>query len=181
MAEKNKTITVLVSTAVILILALALITSMAEETQKRTTQTAVASESIDIAPARLTSGSINTTYPIWLNHNTTADKTWKAEQSDCNINVDRYGNSTLALTVTTDYAVNSAGRLLLVNTSNVAGSAGSGSNTTWTIAYKYCADDYLATSWGRTLLNLTPGLIAIAILVIAILASYSLLKREGED
>lgn len=174
MAEKDKTITILVSTAVILILALALIGSIATQTQQQTTQTTVANEVVNIAPARLTSGAINITYPFTVANPPTG---WETETSDCNIHTLAYGNVTTDFTLTADYTASTAGVLLLKNTQVVNIST---SNSTY-VDYTYCGAGYINSSWGRTVLNLTPGLIALAILVMVILGAYSLLGKQEED
>jgi len=171
---KEKTITLLVTGAVGILLMVALISSLADESNKRTSLTVASNEVIDISPARLAGGAINETYPFTITHSNTG---WKTETSDCNIQALNYGNTSTTWTATTDYSVSTAGILTLVNTDAVNQTS---TNST-RLTYKYCADDYLNSSWGRTLLNTNVGLIAVAILVVAIVVAYQLLNKEKED
>jgi hypothetical protein len=51
------------------------------------------------------------------------------------------------------------------------------SNTS-VVTYDYCADDYVG-GWGKTVLNLVPGIFVVAILILSAFAILSILKKEN--
>lgn len=172
---KNSTITILVSTAIIIILVAALLTSIASESQLKTSKTSVVNEAIDISTARDPSGGKNITTGSARNF-TVANypSGWKVE--DCPLTTVVYGNTSTTWTLDTDYRLDATrGIISVLNTTSTASSS---VNAT-VVDYYYCASDYLNSSWGRSLLNLTPGLIAIALLVVAVYAAYQLLGGAG--
>ena len=178
MAEKNTTITILVSAAVFLILAVALISSIVSETQNKTTLIGVTNESLDVSSARLlTAGEendINESTNFTLTH---ANTGWKIDPSECVITLDNLMfNVSTAAALTTDYIVSDDGIVTLVNST---GWKANPLNASY-VSYDYCPDEYLNSSWGRTILNLTPGFIALAILIIAVLTAYQLLRKEED-
>lgn len=173
--EKNKSL--IIVAAVALILTVALIGSIAQQTQVQSTLTPVVNEVISIAGARLGNGTYN---DINESYNFTIAKAAYTYSGDCPITNVVYGNASTNWTVDTDYVISlSTGIFSLKNTSATT-SATDGVNTTY-IDYDYCGTGYINSSWGRSILNLTPGLIAIAILVIAILAAWQLLGKTDED
>jgi hypothetical protein len=152
------------------ILAVSFIIAIAGLTQEKTNLTTVTNELVNIAPARLASGVINTTYPFTV---TNAPTGWK--QQDCPLTSVVYGNSTTDYTLTTDYTFTaSTGVLLLKNTAVVNNSD---TNSTY-IDYKYCGNGYVDSSWGRTVLNTNVGLYAVAILIIVVGLVYYYLKNQ---
>jgi hypothetical protein len=172
--NEGNTTKIMISGAVMLLLMVALISALATQTVKNTSLTSTENELVNIAPARLASGEINTTYSFTL---TNAPTGWKTETTDCNIQNVVYGNSTTDYTVTTDYTISTAGVLQLKNTAVMNNSA---SNSTY-IDYSYCGNEYLNSSWGRSILNNTIGFFIIAILVVAVFIAYQILGKETED
>ena len=171
MAGEKKT-TIIISLAVIALIVTALVGSLAEESLRRTQQTSVSNEAINIASARLENGDINITYPFRVTNYPTG---WKTETTDCNINNVVFGNSSNDFTVTTDYTFTaSTGVLLLKNSTNVRNQ---GTNSTL-IDYSYCANDYLNSSWGRSVIDLIAGFFAIASLLISVGLFYSVAKEH---
>jgi len=108
--------------------------------------------------------------------------TWKSV--DCPLtNVVVANVSGAALTVDTDYTVDTAaGTIAFINTvdTNTTNFGGGGAlaNNSY-IDYNYCADDYLNSSWGRTVLNLVAGFFAIAILLASVGLFFSIAKDYG--
>lgn len=172
--EKSNTTTLLVTGAILAILVTALISSLASESQKKTTLTQATNEAISIANSRLADGGINASITYTVTYPRTG---WKADESTCAITAGSYGNTSTTWTPTTDYALSTSGVLSLVNTVAVNSS---NSNSTQ-LTYTYCADDYMASSWGRSILNLTPGLIVIALLIVVVSIVYVLLGKEGRE
>lgn len=163
----------LVSGAIIALIVTAFIGALAVESQRVTTLT-TQTETVNIAPARLAAGAINETYTFTLN---TGVANWRNEYSECIPTTITYTNQTSGtLTDPTHYVYTyNAGTLTLKNVLSLNTSS---LNTT-SATYNYCPNNYLASSWGRTLLNTTPGLIAIGLLVAMVAIAYVLLKKEG--
>lgn len=172
--ENTGVVTALVGAAVGLILMLALIGALATETQNKTTYTGVTTESHALTLTGFP--KINTTAVYTV---TNAPTGWKIE--DCPLTSFAIKNvSGQALTLTDDYTVNlSAGTYQLKNTVNTNTTfALYGANNKTYVDYNYCADDYLNSSWGRTILNTGIGILAVAILVVAIVLVYKLLGNQ---
>lgn len=51
-------------------------------------------------------------------------------------------------------------------------------NTTY-VSYTYCADDYLNSSWARTVLNTVPGFFALALLAVSLWLFYQVFSSVG--
>ena len=89
-----------------------------------------------------------------------------------------------ALTLTTDYTVDAtAGTYQLVNSSTanailLTGPAGKDNNTY--VDYSYCGENYLNTSMGRSILNMSIGLIAVLLLAAAVGIFYSVYQEVKE-
>lgn len=76
----------------------------------------------------------------------------------------------------TDYElVDSTGVIHVLNTSTTDEEE---FNTTY-VSYTYCADDYLNSSWGRSVLGTVPGFFALALLGISLWLFYSVFKSIG--
>lgn len=157
-----------------LIIAAALITPLSESGNKVTTLTS-AIDTIDISPARLAGGTINTTYPFII------DKAlfngWRAANSECEVQTITFKNSTGAtMTDPTQYVfVMDVARLTLKNVNALNNSA---SNTT-TASYSYCPEGYVTSSWGRMGINTTMGFFALAALMASVGMFYALARKNG--
>lgn len=160
---------------VLLIIGSVLITAVATQGNTVTEKTDVTKELISIATARYTTGNnINTTHPYNDFRVVNYPTTWKTE--DCKVDLLAYGNSSTNFTLTTDYTFDGAtGYIALVNSTALVGSI---SNNTYA-TYEYCADDYMNLSWGRTSVDVTMGLFAIAILIFSVGIFYSVAKESG--
>ena len=180
MAKSNdKTLSVLISVAVLVILAIAFLSSIATQTLSTTQKTVVADEQHLLSVAGACDGTeINESYVHTL---TNAPTGWKLTDSDCVIgNFVITNSSGTEFTETTDYVVDTtAGTFTLKNTAEVNQSCATGDNITL-VDYDYCGDSYMADSWGRSVLNTNTGLFAIAILL-AVLAVVYLLLKKSED
>jgi hypothetical protein len=169
----------LVIAFVSLIVGIVLITQVASEGSKVTSLSTI-TETFNLAPARLAAGAINETYyfyPTYL-----ANSGWRADDvADCSVFPLVVKNATGATLDNNGCA--SAGeytyvtdvRLNFCNTLSVNNSA---SNST-TVTYRYCPDGYLTSSWQRTITNLVPGFIALALMAVAVGLFYSIAKETG--
>lgn len=168
---ESKSLAFLITGFVLLIVGVSLLTPTAEIVLGQTDKLGISNEALDISSARINAaGNINETLEFTVTNNPTG---WKSE--DCPLTNFVYGNSTTDYTLTTDYLVTlSTGVFTLKNTTTTI----SGTNSTLA-DYTYCADDYLNSSWQRTVLNLVPGFFAIALLLIAVGLFYSVGKSEG--
>ena len=175
MAKENDNImSLMVIGFVSLILAAVLIGQIVVAGNVYTTHT-TKTEALNLAPARIANGAINTTYSFTLG---TGVSDWRNDYaSDCIPTVINYKNSTGdTLAVTTNYVYTSTtGGLTLKNTDSVNNTASNAS----TVAYSYCPDGYVAQSFGRTSIQMVYGLFALAALAIAVGMFYSIAKKTG--
>ena len=172
---ENQSVLMMVAAFIAIIVGVALIGSIATGTQAVTTLSVIDDEVVSIEGFR--DGS---NYSIRENDSVSVAQatagSWKADYSDCNLVATYFGNSTLNL-IGTNYSLSSAGILTLTNTTHTYNLMNITNSTI--IDYTYCGDDYLATGWNRTVLNLTPGFFGLAILGIGIGLFYFVFKREG--
>ena len=168
---KNNAATVLVTSAIILILAIAFLTSIVEQTEVVTDKTKVSKEAVALVGMDVDSIDPTQTYEL-----TYAPTGWK--QDDCPItNYAVYNQSGTALTEDTDYYMNATyGTFALANTTDTQLLVGVFNNSY--VSYDYCEDDYLNSSWGRSILQTNIGLYAIAILLVVVLLVYLLIGKE---
>lgn len=158
---------------IVVILGVVFIGIIASQVLENTEQDYVANESINIAPARLAAGSINTTYQFTLGQ---APDSWKLNNADCQINNFFFRNQTgSTLSSGTAYTLTAGtGKLVLANVANLNGTQ---SNIT-TVSYNYCGNDYLNQGFGRSTLKLTVGMIALAILVGIVSLIYFYVRKN---
>lgn len=171
--EKDKTLATIISVSVLIILSVAFLTSLVTQTSVNTEKTVVSDEAIALEDTG--NSTINTTAVYTVTNYPTS---WKIE--DCPLTLVYIKNqSGTALTETTDYVFNySYGTFTLKDTEAAEGLVGVFNNSY--VTYSYCGDGYVSQSWGRTVLNTTLGLLAIAILAVGVYFVYSLYKTEEE-
>lgn len=96
---------------------------------------------------------------------------WKV--ADCPITSIVVSNGSDNLVLDTDYNYSSSNgkyTFLPSVTNNLSGSV------SYETSFAYCDDSYLNSSWGRTVIDLTPGFFALALLAISAGLFYSLAK-----
>jgi hypothetical protein len=177
--EKDKTITVFMTMFIGILLALALIGTLAD-TSNEITSKDVADESFNLATLGCyQGGQVNGTTDVNCNLTVAnAPSGWKSE--DCPLtSVVVTNNTGTALTLDTDYLVfDTTGIIQMLNTtSTVNTSLGNVAK----VSYEYCEDDYLNSSWGRTMLGTNAGIFAMAILIMAIAGTLYYLKNKRDD
>lgn len=143
----------------LLILGIALLTTVATESNDRTSLSAT-TETIDVTAAKLAT-SINESYVLG------PFATLEDTNIDCPITGLTITNSSgTALALTTDYVpALGAGTFTLVSTDQAFN--GTADNDTL-IAYSYCPIGYMNLGWGRTGINVVPGFFAIALMLVAV-------------
>lgn len=72
----------------------------------------------------------------------------------------------------TDYTVNSDGSFTFINNARTNSTTGINANKTH-LYYSYCGDDYLTQGWQRNTINIIPGFLAIALLLVSVGLFYS--------
>jgi hypothetical protein len=160
-----------------LIVGLVLVGSVATSSNTVTTIKAVGS-----GPTTFAGGA-----PSWTGTHINATKVytivnaptgWKAY--DCPITNFRLTNSSgTALTSATDYVFTaSTGTYTMKDTVNTNTTSLIADNVTL-VSYNYCGDDYLNSDWQRTVLALTPGFFALALLIFSVGMFYSLARDAG--
>lgn len=161
---------------VTLILGIAFVSQIATSGNAVTQPTSVYNETLNIAPARL-GADIQNTVPLNISHVPT---TWQI--TDCpitNLVMRNRSGTTLASSTNYDFTA-STGQITLKNAT--VGAYGSvnltGANSTY-VDYNYCADTYINQTFGRTAVNLIPGLFAIALFVVSIGLFVSVFKDNG--
>jgi len=175
---EQKNINFLVLAFVFLIIGVALIGSVASNVSDRTDKVTILDEALDISAARLGDAilSIDDTHAFTITNYPTS---WKI--LDCPITDFVFKNQTgVATTVASDYAFFPAnGTLVLVNSSVYHDDGTIQILNTTTMDYTYCADDYLNSTWGRSVLNTVPGFFALALLGISLWLFYSVFASVG--
>ena len=171
--------------AILMLLGAILIGIVADQQYAKTSLSSVNDELIDISVARLpVANQINVTggnkqYFNLANTNSGNDG-WKSEYSDCNVLKIGYGNDTNQSRQNsywvsgTDYTISTAGVLRLYNTTKM--NASWESNLTY-IDYTYCADDYIASNWGRSVLNMLAGLMAVMLIASSIAIFFNVYQE----
>jgi hypothetical protein len=176
---KNNPTSKIILGFLVVIVGLALISTITTSTIDVTKKTDIGSEAVDIGPSRLIDPiqSINTTYPFTI---VNAPSGWKA-YGGCPVTVFSMKNQTaIATTVTTDYVFfGDNGTLFLKNTTAFIAENGTLTANATTVAYTYCGADYMSLAWGRTVLNLVVGFFALGILGVAVGIFYSVGKDAG--
>jgi len=177
----DKNIAILLTGFVVLIVGIVLIPTIADLIIDSTFKIEVVDEVNDISglynvPAD-DQETINATIQNFTVTN--APTSWKTDA--CPISgVTLTNNSGTELTEDTDYVVwGATGTIQMLSTAatNYTLFAVSSNNTL--IDYTYCGDTYITEGWQRTVLNLVPGFIALALLLAGIGIAYSILKKEG--
>ena len=180
MAEKqDKTLQVFITSFIVILLALAFITSLSDQTNVVTSKTNVADESFNLQTLSCYSGGqVNESKAACTVTVTNAPTSWKSE--DCPLtNVVVTNNTGTVLLLDTDYTLTaSTGTIVFKNTTSTVNTS---LGNVALVDYSYCGTGYVNSSWGRTLLGTNTGLFAIAILVAGIALAYTLLGKKGDD
>lgn len=165
----------LIAAFVTLMIGAVFIGTISSEANTVTGYTNVGNESIAMNTTGFT--HINTNHVYTITH---APSGWQKQES-CIPKDFAIKNSTgHVLTKDTDYVVYlSNGTFSLKDTTATNDSDQLyPTNYTW-VDYNYCANTYLNSSWGRTVLNLVGGFFAIALMIISVGLFYSVGKDAG--
>lgn len=136
---------------------------------------------VDISPARNVSNNVNaTTFRFNVSqymNGRDVYTTWRSGYSECDINAINFSNASTTLDETTHYVFtadtgSTAGFFTLVAGT---GWVDMGSNST-TLTWRTCADEYTTATFGRTALDVTVGLFAVALLLGAVGLFYSVYR-----
>lgn len=137
-----------------------------------TAQISTTDESVSIASARLAGNNINESKVFTL---TNAPTGWELTDSNCQINNFVLTNSS-GTTLSGNYTLTaSAGTFTVANNTYMVTGGGAGNITL--ADYSYCGDGYIASSFGRSGLNMVSGFFALFILVIFVGGVYWLIKQ----
>lgn len=171
---ENKILGKVILAAVLFIFGAVMVSIVADAEQVKTTKTAIVSEAIalDLGGYPL----INATKTYTVANPPTSDN-WKG--ADCPLTEFAIKNqSGTALTITDDYTVNLAtGTYLLVDNTDTNTSLGLyGKYNNTYVDYKYCSDEYINSSWGRSTLDMVAGFLAILVFGAAVGILYSVYK-----
>jgi len=161
---------------VALIIGIVLIAPLATQSNLVTGKTIVTDEIVSIATSKI-EGTDGNNVSINLGPIANVPTTWKI--LDCPLTSITVSNASGdALTVTTDYTLSTTtGVLNLLNTAVNNESFVTSNNSL--IDYTYCGDDYLNSSWGRTVLDTTMGFFGLALLLTSLAFFYSIWKESG--
>jgi len=179
---ENKTVGILISAFVAILLGVVLVNIIAEQANSKTSLLGAPSETISIASSRgPANAEINATQNInyTLTYSNTGDRSWRQDNSFCYITNAVFKNSSGAtLTSATDYVLNTkAGTVYFLQTAPVNQSYKSNSTTA---TYQYCPNDVIGESWGRSVTNMIAGFFALGILGVGIFLVIRLTKDELE-
>ncbi len=170
---------ILIGGFIAILLVAVLIGTIASETQTKTTKGYQLNATFDITGFKtLFNNTINTSYTKLLAKGYPGADV-RTDTAACNIDdlVIYIGTNATdkALILNTDFNYTTRGLVAFYNSTSMWDNR---TNTTL-VTYRYCGTDYLTESWSRSLLNVVPGLIALACLVIAVAIGYVILKQEN--
>jgi len=192
---EGKVVGIVIAAFLMILIGVIVVNIVAEQSLDKTTLKS-ATENISIAAARAANNSLNSS--VWLHFTTqTCPSTsgdWRGENGCSISNVVVYNQSYSVLT-TGDYTLNTScnsktgtasGDIALKNTTSWRGDGGaiseiSATANTTQITYSYCDSEYVAQSWGRTILNLVPGLFVLGIFCASAFLLFKVMKAEGEN
>ncbi len=178
---QDKTLMTLVSVTVLVILAVAFLASISDQTLLNTQKLKVSDESFNLtALSCYADGEVNESSSNCVLTTTYAPTGWKATESDCYLSSVVVTNATgTALTLDTDYTLDSdAGTVTMLNTTDTNAT---GLGEVALVDYEYCSDNYMPQSWARSVLNTNVGLYVIAILLAVVGIVYLLLGKRDDE
>lgn len=172
--KKNNSIQIMVGAFIVTMIAIAFLTSIVGQTNNVTEKLNSVNETTDLTTSCYSAGVVDESSNdcnITVNNNPTS---WKCE--DCPItNVIVADSTGTELVLDTDYELyDSIGVVKMLNTVDT--------NETnlgdVLVSYTYCGDNYVNSSWGRSILGINIGMFAIAILIAVMGAAYLLLDKR---
>jgi hypothetical protein len=177
--EKDKTVTVLISSFVLVILALAFISTISTSTNQATTKSNAVDEAYNLTGVGCYSaGQVNESKTQCAITVANAPTGW--EQADCPLTSVVVTNTTgTALTLTTDYTVSTSTGVITLKNTTATNLTRMGNNVLFD--YTYCGTGYVDSSWGRSVLGTNVGILGIAVLAVVIAAVYLLLGKRDDD
>ena len=176
---ESKNVNYLVMAFVFLIVGVALIGTVASEVNSKAAKTLVYDEADDMSACMVDLGgsigfSVNESASACNLTVTNAPSGWKSD--DCPLTGVALGNATLDWTSGTDYqVVTTTGVIALKNTTATQ----NGYANSTQVDYAYCADGYLNSSWGRSVLLTLPGFFALALLGVSLWLFYTVFRNTG--
>jgi len=176
---ENKNVNYLVMAFVFLIIGVALIGSIAAQVNAKTDKTVVVEESHDLTGCVVPIGGdllfgVDESAAACKITVTNAPTNWKV--ADCPLTSVTVGNASLDFTDGTEYNLLASSGV--VQMLNVTATQFGYVNTTL-VSYTYCGDDYINSSWGRSVLLTVPGFFALALLGVALWMFYMVFASTG--
>lgn len=179
---EQKEINYLILAFVFLIIGIALIGAIATSTNVAIDKINVDYESHDISDAMFNDSASgwDVNESLAASYITVANNPLGWKSADCpltGVTVENSSDGTYtAVVLDTDYNLDaSTGVIHILNTSDTDEED---FNTTY-ISYTYCADDYLNSSWGRSVLATVPGFFALALLGVSLWLFYQVFSSVG--
>lgn len=177
MKEDTKYLSLFLGAFILVVITVALIGSLSTQTNLNTELTKVTDEPYNLTALSCytAGGQVNQTNSNCNVTVTNAPTGWK--QTDCVLTSLSITNNTgTALTLNTDYKVNTAtGLIQFLNTTDTDSTS---LGQVAKVDYSYCGDGYVTSSWGRSVLGVNIGLLAVAILLAIAGVVYLLLGKE---
>ena len=173
---EQKNINYLILAFVFLIVGAALIGAVATSTNESVDKTIISGETTNLSTSCYSGNEVDETSADCNITVTNYPTSWKT--LDCPLtSVTATNNTGTALILDTDYSVfASTGIIQMLNTTDT-NSTGLGDNVK--IGYTYCPDDYLNSSWGRSILTTVPGFFALALLGVSLWLFYQVFASVG--
>ncbi len=176
---ENKNVNYLVLAFVFLIIGVALIGTIASEINNRTDKVVIVDESKDLTGCVVAIGGdllfgVDETAAACNITVTNAPTSWKI--AECPLTSVTVGNASLDFTDGTEYnLLASSGVIQMLNVTATQ----KGYVNTTLVDYTYCADDYLNSGWGRSVLLTVPGFFALALLGVALWLFYAVFRSAN--
>jgi len=157
---------------------------IATQNYAKVSKTAVINETINIASARNSTGSINESVRFYPVHFIESASGWRyddeySDDSGCSADdlttkITATNLSGTALTDPTDLVRVTSGYVTFKNNVKLNGTGTS--NITY-FSYLYCPEDYLTQRWSRSVINMVVGFMALLILIIGVYYFYDIFKE----
>jgi len=176
MADNNKTIGIVMTSFLIILLGVVFLSQTADQVNAATNRQFINSESVPISFN--STGVPNDTLRYSVANPPTG---WRASGACPLANVVIANSSGHALTITTDYILSTSyGNFTIVNNAdnNDSGAHGLDSSNATFVSYSYCGSSY-QTGFSATILQLVPGFFALAILCAIAFIIFWVLRNEG--
>ncbi len=173
---EQKNINLLIAGFVFLIVGIVLLSPVASNTNDVIDKDVVSDETTNLSVSCYVAGEVNESVSACNLTITNAPSGWKV--AECPLTSVTATNATgTALTLATDYNFFESGSIIQMLNTTDTNATGLGEDVI--LGYTFCPDDYLNSTWGRSVLATVPGFFALALLGVALWMFYAVFRNVG--